>query len=82
MPGIELQFLGRLVSNLVVILTDLPQTLSVDTKLCIIIRIHFLENRTFFSLSLSGEKMGFRQNVGGVQKWVLLLLPRGKAAGV
>lgn len=59
LPGIELQFLGLLVSNLVIILIDLPRTLSVDTKPCIIVRIRFLEKGKLF---FSGEKMDFGQN--------------------
>jgi len=79
LPGIELQFLGRLVSNLVIILTDLPRTLFVNTKLCIIVRIHFLEKRETFFLV---RKWVFDKIAGGVQKWVLELLPWGKAAGM
>jgi hypothetical protein len=48
LPGIEPQFLGRLVSNLVIILTDLPRTLSVNTQQWVIVRIHFLEKEKLF----------------------------------
>jgi len=79
LPGIELQFLGLLVSNLVIILIDLPRTLSVDTKPCIIVRIRFLEKGKLFFLV---RKWILDKIAGGVQKWVLGLLTWGKAAGV
>ena len=81
LPGIELQFLGRLVSNPVIILTDLPQILSVNTELCIIVRLHFLDKREPF-LFLWWENGVSTKFAGSVQKLVLGLLPWGvKAAG-
>ena len=71
-----------MVSSLVTILTDLPRTLSVNTKPCIIITIHFLEKENpplFFSLV---RKWVLDKIADGVQKLVLRLLPSGKTTGV